>query len=230
MVTVLKEVKLKDLYSHEINFKGKVGDTNHIYRILALPPRGGHERRRKNFPNAFFVTKFFSITVSDTTVKKAFLEFGEVHDVPSPWNILWWLLASSGHVGCEESIMRKVCVHTCHDTCYPAPDNLANEECLLDNEGNVLAYMKSRSERITTKDAAPISNTVAAAALWGRPLTHSSERQQHLQESLIDSMGSGYPTVVQRAPQIVSSLRATVEPGAHLDPSRVVDPNDWPWF
>ena len=83
-VTVLKEVELKDLYSHEINFKGKVGDTNHIYRILALPPRGGHERRRKNFPNAFFVTKFFSITVSDTTVKKAFLEFGEVHDVPSP--------------------------------------------------------------------------------------------------------------------------------------------------
>ena len=29
-VTVLKEVELKDLYSHEINFKGKVGDTDHI--------------------------------------------------------------------------------------------------------------------------------------------------------------------------------------------------------
>ena len=86
-------------------------------------------------------------------------------------------------MGCEESIMQKVCVHTCHDT-------------------------------------------VAAAALWGRPLTHSTERTQHLQESLVDSMGSGYPTMVQRAPQIVSSLMATVEPGAHMDPSRVVDPND----
>ena len=29
-VTVLKEVELKNLYSHEINFKGKVGDTDHI--------------------------------------------------------------------------------------------------------------------------------------------------------------------------------------------------------
>ena len=28
------------------------------------------------------------------------------------------------------------------------------------------------------------------------------------------------------SPQIVSSLRATVEPGAHMDPSGVVDPND----
>ena len=29
-VTVLKEVELTDLYSHEIKFKGKVGDTDHI--------------------------------------------------------------------------------------------------------------------------------------------------------------------------------------------------------
>ena len=29
-VTVLKEVELKHLYSHEIKFKGKVGDTDHI--------------------------------------------------------------------------------------------------------------------------------------------------------------------------------------------------------
>ena len=30
IVTVLKEVELKGLYSHEINFKGKFGDTDHI--------------------------------------------------------------------------------------------------------------------------------------------------------------------------------------------------------
>ena len=29
-VSVLKEVELKDPYSHEIKFKGKVGDTDHI--------------------------------------------------------------------------------------------------------------------------------------------------------------------------------------------------------
>ena len=29
-VIVLKEAELKDLYSHEINFKGKVSDTDHF--------------------------------------------------------------------------------------------------------------------------------------------------------------------------------------------------------
>ena len=77
----MKEVELKDLYCHEINFTGKVRDTDPIYRILPLPPVEGNERRRKNFTNAVFVTMFFPTTVSDTPVKEAFLEFGEVHDV-----------------------------------------------------------------------------------------------------------------------------------------------------
>ena len=76
----MKEVELKDLYSHEINFKAKFCDIDHIYRILPLPPRGGNERQRENLPNAVFVTMFFPTTVSDTAVKKAFLEFGKVHD------------------------------------------------------------------------------------------------------------------------------------------------------
>ena len=76
----MKEVQLEDLYSREINFKGKVGDTDYIYRILPLPPRGGNKRLRKNFPNDVFVTMLFSTTVSDTAIKKAFLEFCEVHD------------------------------------------------------------------------------------------------------------------------------------------------------
>ena len=51
------------LNSHETNFKGKVGDTDHIYRILPLPPCVGNERRRRIFPNAVFVTMFFLTTV-----------------------------------------------------------------------------------------------------------------------------------------------------------------------
>ena len=77
----MEEVELKDLHSHKINFKEKVGDTDHSYTILPLSSRGGNERRRKNFPNAVFVTMFFLTTVSDTVVKKDFLEFGEVHDI-----------------------------------------------------------------------------------------------------------------------------------------------------
>ena len=80
-VTVLKEVELKDLYSHEINFKAKFCDIDHIYRILPLPPRRGNERQRKNLPNAVFVKMFFPTTVSDTAIKKSFLEFGESHDL-----------------------------------------------------------------------------------------------------------------------------------------------------
>ena len=71
-------VELKDLYRHKINFTGKAGDTDPIYRIHPLPPVGGNKRRRKNFTNAVSVTMFFPTTVSDTPVKKA---FGEVHDV-----------------------------------------------------------------------------------------------------------------------------------------------------
>ena len=61
------------------------------------------------------------------------------------------------------------------DTCHPAPDNLAYEDSLPDNENTALDSIKSRDERVTTKDAVPNSNTVAAAALKGRASTHSSE-------------------------------------------------------
>ena len=60
-------------------------------------------------------------------------------------------------------------VHTCCDTCHPAPDNFANEESLPDNEDSALASMKSRDKRVATKDATPNSNTVAAAALEDLP-------------------------------------------------------------
>ena len=93
-LSVLKEVELRDLYYHEIKFKGEVGDTDHIYRILSLP-RGGNERRTKNVPNAVFVTMFFPTTVSDTAVKKAFLEFGEVHDGKFKKNITISVMANA---------------------------------------------------------------------------------------------------------------------------------------
>ena len=60
---------------------------------------------------------------------------------------------------------KSVCVYTCFDTCHPAPYKLANKDSLPDNEDIALASMKSRDERVTAKDAAPSSNTVAAAAL-----------------------------------------------------------------
>ena len=46
-----------------------------------------------------------------------------------------------------------------------------------------------------------------------------------MEESLVVSLGSGYPEMVQRASQMVNSLKATVEPGAHMEPIGV-DPND----
>ena len=93
--------------------------------------------------------------------------------------------------------MQKVCEHTCCDTCHQAPDNLANDDSLPDNEDIAFAStMKSRDERVTNKCTAPSSNKFPAAALTGGPPTHSSEMSQQAQESLIDFMVSGYPAVV----------------------------------
>ena len=58
-------------------------------------------------------------------------------------------------------------MHTCCDTCHPAPDNLADEDSILDNEDIALASMKTRDRRVTTKDAVLNSNKTAAAALGG---------------------------------------------------------------
>ena len=75
----------------------------------------------------------------------------------------------------EKKVSCKKHVYKRCDTCHPAQDNLANEDSLPDNENTALDSIKSRDERVTTKDAVPNSNTVAAAALKGRASTHSSE-------------------------------------------------------
>ena len=61
----------------------------------------------------------------------------------------------------EKKVSCKKRVYTCFETCHPAPDNLANEDSLPDNENIAMASVKSRDERVTTKDVAPNSNTVA---------------------------------------------------------------------
>ena len=72
----------------------------------------------------------------------------------------------------EKKVSCKKRVYKRCDTCHPAPDNLANEDSFPDNENIALASIKSRDERVTTKDVAPNPNTVAAAALeFGFQLT-----------------------------------------------------------
>ena len=75
----------------------------------------------------------------------------------------------------EESIMQKVCAHMLWYF-IPSSRCILNEDSLPDNEDITLtSTMKSREERVTPKDAAPNSNTVAAAGLRGPASTHSSE-------------------------------------------------------
>ena len=64
----------------------------------------------------------------------------------------------------EKKASCKKHVYTCCDTCHPAPDNLAIDDSLPDNENIALASMKSRDEQVTTKNAVPNSNTVVAPA------------------------------------------------------------------
>ena len=82
----------------------------------------------------------------------------------------------------EKKVSCKKRVYTCFETCHPAPDNLANEHSLPDNENIAMASMKSRDERVTTKDAAPNSNKVAAAAL-GADLQLTPQRGHNMCKS-----------------------------------------------
>ena len=82
----------------------------------------------------------------------------------------------------EKKVSCKKRVYTRCDTCHPAPDNLANEDSLPDNENIALDSIKSRDERVTTKDVAPNSNTVAAAAL-GVDLQLTPQRGHNMRRS-----------------------------------------------
>ena len=82
----------------------------------------------------------------------------------------------------EKKVSCKKRVYTCFETCHPAPDNLANEDSLPDNENIAMASMKSRDERVTTKDKAPNSNTVTAAAL-GVDLQLTPQRGHNMYKS-----------------------------------------------
>ena len=183
-VIALKKVERKDLYSHEIYFQGKAGDTNHIFRILPRPPNRGNKRRRRSFPNAVFVTMFLPTTVSDTAVTKGFSIFGEVHDVFSgrfkkpyndisngkrhiritpyktkhelPHEIFLDDSRSFQVMWAEKKISCKkcMCAHMLPDTCHRARINLTKEDSPSDNKDIALAPMKSGRNKQVTTKAA----------------------------------------------------------------------------
>ena len=82
----------------------------------------------------------------------------------------------------EKKVSCKMRLYTCFQTCHPVPDNLANEGSLPDNENIAMVSMNSRDERVTNKDAAPNSNTVADAAL-GVDLQLTSQRGHNMCKS-----------------------------------------------
>ena len=57
-VIVLKQPNLKGHYNHEINFKGKVGDHGHSFRILPKSPPKIRPRLRRYDENEEFLTMF----------------------------------------------------------------------------------------------------------------------------------------------------------------------------
>ena len=67
-VIVLKQPNLKEHYNHEINFKGKVGDHDHTFRILSKLPPNIRLRPRRCDENEVFLTMFLPTTISDTSV------------------------------------------------------------------------------------------------------------------------------------------------------------------
>ena len=73
-VLVLRNAELKNLYTHEINFRREIEGREYTFKIL---PRL-HRRRAEDKK---FITLFFPTTISNTTVERAFMAFGKVYFV-----------------------------------------------------------------------------------------------------------------------------------------------------
>ena len=78
-IVVLVNSGLKETFPPELNFQGKIQNSKVNFRLQ-------HETRKRGFrqgieDDTVFVTMFLPTLISDAAVKKAFSEFGKVHDV-----------------------------------------------------------------------------------------------------------------------------------------------------
>ena len=80
----MKEAQLKETYSLRVQFREQAQNTPLNFTIFPTPTS---KKQPKNYygtkhdQNTVFVTLYLPSTISDTAVKKAFLEFGTVHTV-----------------------------------------------------------------------------------------------------------------------------------------------------
>ena len=78
---MLKDTKYKDFYNQEINFREKVCDIDHTFRLLPERPKRLHFKQKMYDENTVYITMFLPTTISDMAVKVAFNDLGEVHSV-----------------------------------------------------------------------------------------------------------------------------------------------------
>ena len=78
---VLKDTKHKDFYNQEINFREKVCNIDHTFRLLPERPKRLHFKQKMYDENTVYITMFLPTTISDMAVKVAFNDLGEVHSV-----------------------------------------------------------------------------------------------------------------------------------------------------
>ena len=80
----MKDAQLKETYSLRVQFREQV---QNIPLNFDISPNYLGKKRNRNYygtkfdPNTVFVTLYLPSTISDTAVKKAFMEFGTVHTV-----------------------------------------------------------------------------------------------------------------------------------------------------
>ena len=77
--------------------------------------------------------------------------------------------------------------------------------------------MKDGDEQVNTGAAIPKTNTFSSASPMSQPSIHLSTMSQQKQNSLFETMGPGYPTVIQEASQMVGSLKTVVELNHEFD-------------
>ena len=85
-IIVLTSDDYKRIYPQELNFREQIQNEILNFQILPNPPSQKRPNRQgtkgsKYDPDTIFVTMFLPTTISNAAVKKAFMEFGEVHTV-----------------------------------------------------------------------------------------------------------------------------------------------------
>ena len=217
-IIVLLDSDLKETYAHELNFEEKICNNTVNFRILHNIPgpriSGG---QNKNDPNTVFVTMFLPTQISNTAVKRVFNEFGEVHTV------------FAGTY--KDAQFRSICNGKRHIRLTPArskqelPHKIQFEEKgrffhVMWAEKIIFCKHCGSHHMLKIRCSGERQNPVYKENV----ITYDTRPVYPDRDVVTESMGLGYPEVIQIASQVGSSLSNPDVANTHANVTSAIDP------